>query len=268
MTFIQPSSRRSAWGVQPGGFGHLGIEACASHGEGSTLPSYGSGPVMAEVWDNARPQVLGLRHVWYGWRSPPRTGPLTPQRPTAVHVCASKTTICGERNRFELGDTPQSGHGPILRLSTVEASPHLAGTEPPVSTEIVVMALFERAQRQNGLCPCQAPVLAFALHPVLDHGTTGRLHDAGPHGQARGQVHIVLHPAPVVVEERDDFLECFSHRLPELPLRQALSQAADDVSHPASQTRRQLVLDPTLSRLRCVPEQGIGRAPEVAYDVH
>ena len=115
-------------------------------------------------------------------------------------------SIANERNRFELlRDTSQSRRGLVFRLATVEASSHLAGTKPPVVTEIIIMALLERAQRENGLCPCQAPPLAFALHPVLDHGTAGRLHDASPDGQARGQVHVVLHPAPVVVEERDDF---------------------------------------------------------------
>ena len=69
------------------------------------------------------------------------------------------------------------------------------------------MALLERAQRQNGLGSCQAPPLAFALHAVLDHRPTRRLHDAGRDGQARGQVPVVRHPAPVVVEARDDFRE-------------------------------------------------------------
>ena len=102
------------------------------------------------------------------------------------------------------------------------------------------MALLERAQRQNGLCPCEAPPLAFALHAVLDHGTAGRLHHPGPDGQARGQVRIILHPAPVVVQECDDLGECLPHRLPELLLRQDLSQATDDISDSTSENLRQL----------------------------
>jgi hypothetical protein len=51
----------------------------------------------------------------------------------------------------------------------------LAGTELPVITEIMVMALLERAQGQHGFRPFDAPPLAFAFHPVLHDGTAGRL---------------------------------------------------------------------------------------------
>ena len=71
--------------------------------------------------------------------------------------------------------------------------------EPPVVTEIIVVALLERAQRQDGLCPLEAPPLAFAFHPVLDHGTTRRLHDTGPNGQAHRQV-LVVGPGVAKVE--------------------------------------------------------------------
>ena len=85
--------------------------------------------------------------------------------------------ILNERDRFELSYATRlnRGVGLYFGLRRVEATSHLAGTEPPVVTEIVVMALLERAQRQNGLCSCEAPALAFALHPVLDHGPAGRL---------------------------------------------------------------------------------------------
>ena len=129
------------------------------------------------------------------------------------------------------------------------------------------MALLERAQRQHGLCSCEAPPLAFALHPVLDHRTARRLDDAGPHGQPHRQVRVVPHPAPMVVEERDDFPERLPYRLPQPLLGEDLSQAADDVAHPAAEYRRQLLLHP-VSRLGCFSEQAVGRAPEVADDVH
>ena len=161
-----------------------------------------------------------------------------------------------ERNRFESSQATRLNRavGLIFRLASVEATSLLAGTEPPVITEIIVVALLERAQRQNGLCPCQAPALAFALHPVLHHGTAGRLHDAGPDRQARGQVRVVLHPTPMVVEERDDFRERLPDRLPELLLRQDLSQAADDIAHPAAENLRQLLLHPVLARLGAFPD--------------
>ena len=170
--------------------------------------------------------------------------------------------------RVALSDTLQSGSGLVFRLASVKASPLLTGMKPPVSTEIMVVALLQRAQRQHGLCPCEAPPLPFALHPVLDHGTTRRLHDTGPNGQAHRQVLVVFHPAPVVVEERDDLLECLPHRLPERPLRQDLSQSTDDISHPASENLGQLGLHPAFSGPRAFPEQGVGRAPEVADDMH
>ena len=102
-------------------------------------------------------------------------------------------TMGVERNRFESSYATRLNRavGLYFGLRRVEANSLLAGTEPPVVTEVIVVALLERAQRQNRLCPCQAPALAFALHPVLHHGTTGRLHDAGPDGQARGQVRVV-----------------------------------------------------------------------------
>ena len=129
------------------------------------------------------------------------------------------------------------------------------------------MALLERAQRQNGLSPCQAPALACALHPVLDDGTARRLHDAGPNGQACRQVYIVRHPAPVVVEERDHFFERLPHRLPQPLLREDLTQSADDVADPAAKNRRELRLHPACAVLGAFPEQGVRRAPEVADDV-
>jgi hypothetical protein len=129
------------------------------------------------------------------------------------------------------------------------------------------VALLQRAQCQNGLGPCEAPPLAFALHAVLDHGTARRLHDASPDGQAHCQVLVVFHPAPVVVEERDDFREGLPHQLPERPLRQELSQSADDVAHSAAQNFRQLLLYPAFAGLGAFPEQGVGRAPEVADDM-
>jgi hypothetical protein len=70
------------------------------------------------------------------------------------------------------------------------------------------MALFERAQRQHGLRPLQAPALPLSFHAGLDHRPAGRLHHAGPHGPALRQVYVVLHPAPVVVEERNAFGRC------------------------------------------------------------
>ena len=85
------------------------------------------------------------------------------------------------------------------------------------------MAFLERAQRQNGLCPFQVPPLAFAFHPVLDDGAARGFHDAGPHAQAYGQVRVVLHLAPVVLEEGDDFGERLPHRLPHPPLGEDLS---------------------------------------------
>jgi hypothetical protein len=78
------------------------------------------------------------------------------------------------------------------------------------------VALLQRAQRQHGLRPCEASPLPFALHPVLDHGTTRRLHDTGLNGQTHCQVLVVFHPAPVVVEERDDLLEGLPPRLTRL----------------------------------------------------
>jgi hypothetical protein len=125
----------------------------------------------------------------------------------------------------------------------------LAGTELLVVTEIIVVALLERAQRQYGLCPLQAPPLAFTLHPVLDDGTARRLHDACPHGQACRQVRIVPHPAPVVREERDDLFERLPHRLPQPPLREPLAQSADAIAHSAAQKLRQLLLHPAVPAL-------------------
>src|SRR5215468_3627456 len=71
----------------------------------------------------------------------------------------------------------------------------------------------------------------------------------------------------MVVEERDNFRERLPDRLPELLLRQALAQAADDIAHPASEHLRQLLLHPVLAPLGGFPEQGVGCAPEVANDV-
>ena len=84
------------------------------------------------------------------------------------------------------------------------------------------MALLERAQGQPGLCSFQTPVLAFALHPGLDHGTAGRLPYACPDRQAHGQVSLVPPPTSMGVAERDDLRERLPDRLPEL-LRQDLS---------------------------------------------
>src|SRR5437870_2120503 len=135
--------------------------------------------------------------------------------------------------------------------------------EPPVVTEIIVMALLERAQQQNGLCPFQAPALAFSFHPVLDDGTARRLHDACRNGQAHPQVYVVLHPAPVVMEERDDLLDRLPHRLPELPLREDLSQSAANVAHLAAQNGGHLLLNPALSCSGTFSEQGIGSSRQV-----
>ena len=46
-----------------------------------------------------------------------------------------------------------------------------------------------------------------------------------------------------------------------------MSQAADDVAHPAAENLRQLLLHPALTRFGLFPEQRVGRAPEVADDV-
>ena len=130
------------------------------------------------------------------------------------------------------------------------------------------MALLERAQRQNGLGPFQAPPLAFSFHPMLNHGATCRLHDAGPHGQTQRQVRIVLHPAPVVVEERNDFRERLPDRLPQPPLGEDLSQSADDISYLPAEQLRQLRLYPASSVLGAFPAQGVGCRPQVAHNVH
>jgi len=55
----------------------------------------------------------------------------------------------------------------------------------------------------------------------------------------------------VVVEERDDFASVCRNRLPQLLLREDLSQAADDVAHPAAENLRQLLLQPSVFRLDC-----------------
>src|SRR6266850_5405401 len=130
------------------------------------------------------------------------------------------------------------------------------------------MALLEGAQRENGLCPWEAPPFAFTLHAVLDHRTAGRLHHASSNGQACGQVRVILHPAPVVVKERDDLRERLPHRLPEPTLGQKLSQATDDVPDPASENFHQFYLHPACSILGALREQGVGRGPQVAHDVH
>ena len=65
---------------------------------------------------------------------------------------------------------------------TVQATSHLAGPDPPGVTEIMRVALLERAPCQKSLCPCQTPARAFALHPVLHDSTAGRRHDAGSDG--------------------------------------------------------------------------------------
>jgi hypothetical protein len=128
----------------------------------------------------------------------------------------------------------------------------------------MVMALLERAPRQHGLCSCEAPPLAFALHPVLDHRTARRLDDAGPHGQTHRQVRVGRHPAPMVVEARDDVGARLPPRRPPPLLCEDVSQAADDVAHPATEYRRQLLLHPVLARLGGFLEPGVGRAPEGA----
>ena len=64
-------------------------------------------------------------------------------------------------------------------------------------------------------------------------------------------------PAPVVVEEGDDFRERLPHRLSQVLLREDLAQAADDVAHPAAENRRQLLLHPVLARLGLFPAQRV-----------
>src|SRR4029453_1403135 len=98
-------------------------------------------------------------------------------------------------------------------LVTVQATSHLAGTAPPGVTEIMIVALLQRAPCQHSLCPCQTPARAFALHPGLHASTAGRLHDACPDGHACRQIRVVVHPAPVVMEARDDVREHLPHRL-------------------------------------------------------
>jgi hypothetical protein len=82
---------------------------------------------------------------------------------------------------------------------------------------------LKRAQCQTSFCPCQTPALAFTLHPVLHDRTTGRLHDACPDGQACRQVRVVVPPAPVVMEARDDVRERLPHRLSQPLLGEDLS---------------------------------------------
>jgi hypothetical protein len=132
----------------------------------------------------------------------------------------------------------------------------------------MVMALLQRAQCQHGLRPCEAPPRPCALHPVLDHGTTRRLHATGPHGPAHHQVLVGCHPAPVVVEAPADRRAGLPHRLAERPLRQDLSPSTDDSSHPAAEHRGPRGLHPAVSGPRTLPAPGVGRAPEVADDRH
>jgi hypothetical protein len=79
--------------------------------------------------------------------------------------------------------------------------------------------LFLRERHASmAFCPFQAPARARSCHPVLDHGTARRRHDACPDGQARRHVHVVRPPAPVVVEHRADVGARLPYRSPELPL--------------------------------------------------
>ena len=103
------------------------------------------------------------------------------------------------------------------------------GTEPPVGTEIMVVALLERAPRPKGRGPWQAPALAFALQPGRDDGTARRCPDACPPRHARGQVHGLRPPAPVVGDARDDLRERLRHGRPPPRLREPVSPAADEV---------------------------------------
>ena len=94
------------------------------------------------------------------------------------------------------------------------------------------MALFERAQREDGLCSGKAPALAFALHAMLDQEPHAELQPPVSTGKPIARYWSYFSPAPVVVQERDDLRERLLHRLPQPLLREDLSQAADDVTHP------------------------------------
>jgi len=153
-------------------------------------------------------------------------------------------------------------------LGTVQATSHLAGTDPPVVTEIRIVALLEQAQCQNRLCPRQTPALAYARHPVLHDSTAGRLHHAGPDGKACRKVRVVVPPAPVVLEARDDVREHFPLRLAQPLLGEAVAQAADDIASPASAHLRQLRPHPTVSSRGSFPPPRVRSAPEVADDRH
>ena len=128
------------------------------------------------------------------------------------------------------------------------------------------MALREGAPRPYGRCPFQAPALARSCHPVLDHGTARRLHDAGPDGPTGGQVDVVGHPAPVGVAARADVGARLPDRSPALPCRQERSPSAHARAHPAAEYLRQRLLPPPRSRLGAFPAPGVGRAPEGAHD--
>jgi hypothetical protein len=111
-------------------------------------------------------------------------------------------------------------------------------------------ALLERAPRQHGLYPCQAPPLAFALQPVPDDGPARQRPHACPHKHARGQVPVARQPAPVVVEAGEDVRERLPPRRPPPPLREDGSPSIGDLSDPTPQPGCQLRLPLGSSRLQ------------------
>src|SRR4051812_24999438 len=106
---------------------------------------------------------------------------------------------------------------------------------------------IRRPQVQHRLGSIGNPTHPRPLQPVLDQVPTRPLDHTTPDRITRRKVLVVTHPTAVPIEVADDFPHRLAAGALELPLRQRLTQSADDVAHLPVQEHPQAVLHPLLS---------------------
>src|SRR5437762_2704156 len=89
---------------------------------------------------------------------------------------------------------------------------------------------LDGAQVEDCLRALDAPPHAGALHAIAHQVTARALDDAAPDRVAAGEVYVVPHVAPVVVQVADRLHDLGSVSLREIPLGELPAKVSDDVA--------------------------------------